>query len=38
MIDELVNVLPARYHSASTLQITYDPGGDPTFNFELKSK
>jgi hypothetical protein len=38
LIDELVNVLPARYHSASTLRIEYDPGGDPTFNFELRSK
>jgi hypothetical protein len=38
LIDEFVNVLPARYHSASTLQIKYDPGGDPTFNFDLKTK
>jgi hypothetical protein len=37
-VDELVNVLPARYHSASTLQIKYDPGGGPTFNFELQTK
>lgn len=38
MVDELVNVLPARYHSASTMQIKYDPGGAQTFNFELKKK
>ena len=38
LVDELANVLPARYHSASTLQIKYDPGGDLTFNFELQKK
>jgi hypothetical protein len=38
LVDELANVLPARYHAASTLQIQYDPGGDPTFNFELQTK
>jgi hypothetical protein len=38
LVDELANVLPARYHAASTLQIQYDPGGDSTFNFELQKK
>src|SRR5207244_9167364 len=38
LVDELTNVLAARYHAASTLQIKYDPGGEPTFNFELETK
>lgn len=38
MVDEVVNTLPARYNSASTLQIKYDPGGDQAFTFDLKKK
>jgi hypothetical protein len=38
MVDEYVNVLPARYHSQSTLQLNYDPGSDKPHDFELKSK
>ncbi len=38
LVDEIANVLPARFHAASTLQIKYDPGGDTTFNFDLKTK
>jgi hypothetical protein len=36
LVDELVNVLPARYHSASELRLTYDPGNDRAIDFELK--
>src|SRR5262245_54353463 len=28
LVDEMVNVLPARYHSASVLRLTYDAGND----------
>jgi hypothetical protein len=38
LTDEYVNVLPARYHSQSTLQVNYDPGSEKPHNFELKSK
>ncbi len=36
LVDELVNELPARYHSASTLRILYDPAADRAFDFKLK--
>jgi hypothetical protein len=38
LVDEYVNVLPARYHTQSTLQLNYDPGSDKPHDFELKSK
>ncbi|MCI0457578.1 MAG: hypothetical protein L0Z62_11460 [Gemmataceae bacterium] len=38
LVDEYVNVLPARYHTQSTLQVNYDPGSDQPHNFEIKSK
>jgi len=36
LVDEVVNVLPARYHSASVLRLTYDPRNDRAVDFELK--
>lgn len=38
MVDEVVNSLPPRYHSQSTLQLTYDPASETAHDFELKSK
>jgi hypothetical protein len=38
MVDELVNALPVRYHTQSTLQMTYDPASDLPHDFDLKSK
>jgi hypothetical protein len=37
-VDEVVNVLPRRYHSESTLQMNYDPSSDQPHDFELKKK
>jgi hypothetical protein len=38
MVEELVNALPARYHTQSTLLVTYDPASDRPHDFDLKSK
>lgn len=37
-VDEVVNVLPHRYHSESTLRLNYEPGSDKPHDFHLKKK
>lgn len=38
MRDEVVNDIPPRYNRESALKIDYDPAGNTTHDFDLKSK
>src|SRR5438067_9986853 len=38
LVDELANVLPARYHSESTLRLVYELGPDKAYEFKLQTK
>jgi hypothetical protein len=38
LVEEVVNLLPPRYNTASTLQITIEPGSAKPHDFELKTK
>lgn len=38
LVDEIVNLLPPRYNTQSTLQITYQPGSNAPHDFDLKTK
>jgi hypothetical protein len=37
-VDEVVNLLPPRYNTQSTLQISYDPSSHEAHDFELRTK
>src|SRR3954465_16047876 len=37
-VDEVVNLLPARYNTQSTLQINFDPASNHAQDFELQTK
>jgi hypothetical protein len=37
-VDEILNLLPPRYNTQSTLQINYDPASNESYDFELHTK
>ena len=38
LVDEMANLVPPRYNTESTLQITYEPGAGKPYDFNLKTK